>query len=398
MGGQSSRTSHPPGPVAERSGRSWPRARRRWGIAAAMAAAAAAAAAIAWAVLPRTAPAQPAASVYVTCHDRATDAATLQDAIDASPAGAAIEFRGGTCLLTRGLVLPGDRTYTGGSTAGTILRQDGAAGYVLAAWSYVTGSAVTGDPLAVRDLTIACDGSGHTDGIILLNWQADVDHVDVSGCGGSGIVDTNTGAGGRAITNTSVNSRFDNNFVSGSGRYGFEVIDTGNSVTDGFLDSNQIADSGLDAVRLGNAGGWDVSGNHLYGVGQGAIVADRLYGTTISANYIEDFGDGQRSGTWYGISGTAQNGPGSTIMGNKIFNGRAGTSGAQYVFLAITQAVGTGHAAVTGNVIMGGSAGGVGMLFDGGSHTLLVATSGNEITGVATELVARSGAVATSGR
>ena len=72
------------------------------------------------------------ASVHVTCRDRSTDAATLQQAIDSSPAGAAIEFQGGTCLLTKGLVLLGDRTYTGDSTTGTILKQDGLASYVLA--------------------------------------------------------------------------------------------------------------------------------------------------------------------------------------------------------------------------------------------------------------------------
>ena len=396
MGSAPSRIARQHGPARGQSGWSGASGRRRFGTAAAMAVVAVAAAAIAWAVLPpRGTSATLPASVHVTCHDQATDAATLQHAIDTSPAGAAIEFQGGTCLLTRGLVLPGDRTYTGGSTAGTILRQDGAAGYVLAARSYVTGSAATGDPLAIRDLTVACDGSGRTNGIIVLNWHVDVEHVDVSGCGGSGIVDTNTGAGGLAITNTSVNSRFDDNFIAGSGQYGFEVIDTGNSVTDGYLDGNQIESSGLDAVHLGNAAGWYISGNHLYGVGQNAIVADRLYGTTISGNYIEDFGDGQRSGTWYGIVGTAQDGPGSTILGNKIFNVRGETQGAHYVYLAITQANGgTGHIAVTGNVIMGRGTGDVGMSFSGGSYRLVFATSGNVITGVGTARVVGPGASA----
>ena len=47
-----------------------------------------------------------------------------------------------------------------------------------------------------------------TDGIIVLNLQVDVEGVDVRNCGGSGIVDTNTAANGKAIDNTSVNSRF----------------------------------------------------------------------------------------------------------------------------------------------------------------------------------------------
>jgi hypothetical protein len=358
--------------------------------------------AITWAVVPpRARPASappPLASVHVACRDRSTDAATLQQAIDSSPAGAAIEFQGGTCLLTKGLVLLGDRTYTGGSTTGTILKQDGPASYVLATRSYVTSSPATGDPLTIRDLTVACDGSGRTDGIIVLNWQANVDHVDVSDCGGSGIVDTSAGASGRVITNTSVNSRFDNNFISGSGQYGFEVIDPANAVTDGYLENNQIAGSGLDAVNLGNAGGWDISGNHLYNVAHSAIVALRLYGTTISGNYIEDFGVSQRSGTWYGIVGTAQDGNGSTIVDNKIFNDQGETAGSHYIYLAITQAnSGSGHVAVTGNVIMGDRAGDVGLSFAGGTAKLSATASGNEITGVGRPRAVLPGASVTAG-
>ena len=239
---------------------------------------------------------------------------------------------------------------------------------------------------------------GSTDGIIVLNWQSDVEHVDVTDCGGSGIVDTSAGASGRVITNTSVNSRFDNNFISGSGQYGFEVIDPGNAVTDGYLENNQIASSGGDAVHLDNAEGWDISGNHLYNDAQGAIDALRLYGTTIAGNYIEDFGSGQRSGTWYGIVGTAQDGNGSTIVGNKIFNDQGETAGARYVYLAITQAnSGTGHVAVTGNVIMGDRAGDVGLLFAGGPAKLSVTASGNEITGVGRPRVVLPGASVTAG-
>ena len=342
---------------------------------------AAAAWTVSWSVARRMIP--PIATIQVTCQDRSTDAALLQHAIDSSAAGASIEFQGGTCLLTRGLTLLGDRTYTGGSTTGTVLRQAGSADYVLASSAYADDATSTGDPLAIRDLTVACDGSGGTDGIILLNWQVDVEHVDVSNCGGSGIVDTNTNAAGHPIVNTSVNSRFDNNFITGSGRYGFEVRDTGNSVTDGFLDDNQIADSRLDAIHLDNAAGWNISGNHLYNVGENAISASRLFGTTISDNYVEDFAAGQRSGTWYGIFGTIQGGHGSTILGNKIFNHQSEWPGATHVYIGITRTnSGTGHLSVTGNVIMEDQRSDIGIFLSGGQNQLDVATSGNQVSGV----------------
>ena len=61
----------------------------------------------------------------MTCGDTAADAATLQHAIDASPDGSVIQI-GGTCLLNRGIVLLPNRTYTGASRTGTVLRQDAA--------------------------------------------------------------------------------------------------------------------------------------------------------------------------------------------------------------------------------------------------------------------------------
>ncbi len=335
--------------------------------------------------------------VVVTCGDATSDAATLQNAIDSSPPGAVIDIQGGTCLLTRGISLPGDRTYTGGNSAGTVLKQAARMSYVLAAAAYVDNSPATGDPLTIRDLTVACDGSGRTDGMIILNWQADVEHTDVTGCGGSGIVDTNTTANGTAITNTSVNSRFDNNMISDSGRDGFEVRDSRNAVTDGYLDDNQIAGSGRDGIHLANAAGWQISGNHLYRDGQDGIYADRLFGTSISGNYIEDFGAKQTSGSWYGIAATAR-GIGSALQGNKVFNDGGEAPGATYVYIFVAAAGGgTCYAAVTGNVVLGTRPSDVGFLFSPGSGRLVVASGGNEVGGVGTARRAAAGVTLNNG-
>ena len=341
--------------------------------------------------------APPLASVQVNCHNRATDSATLQRAIDSSPVGAVIVLQGGNWILNSGLTLLSNRTYTGGSTTGTVLKQGRAASYMLASSAYAGNSTTSGEPLTIRDLTVACDGSGATNGIVLMNWLGDVENVNVSDCGGSGIVDTNTNAAGGAITNTSVNSRFENNFISGSGHYGFAILDSGNSVTDGFLVNSQIATSGMGAVYMQNAAGWDISGNHLYGNGGNAIWAHRLFATTIGSNLIEDFGVGHPSGTWYGISGTVQDGPGSVIIGNKIFNYQGESASARYIYLGITGVnTGTGHLAVTGNVIMGVQRSDIGLFFTAGPNSLSVATSGNDITDVGTA-VTRAGHVALTG-
>jgi hypothetical protein len=323
--------------------------------------------------------------VTVACTDRTSDAAILQKAINSSTTGSLIEIKGPTCLLNKGITFLSERTYTGYGTTDTILKQDGTLKYVLASQGYADNSSWTGDPVTIRDLTIACSGSGSTDGLIVMNWQADVEEVDVNGCGGSGIVDTNVAANGHAIINTSVNSRFDNNFISNSRGYGFEVQDSGNSVTDGFLDDNQIAYSGLDAIQLQNAAGWNISGNHLYSDTQNAIYASRLYGTTIADNYIEDFGATQRSGTWYAIYATAQGDIGSTIFNNKISNDKGESADAKYVYVCVARTnYGTGFLSVTGNVIVGDRPSDVGFSFSGGANKLAVASSGNEVVNVGT--------------
>jgi len=337
----------------------------------------------------------PPGIVTATCTGRTSDAASLQQAINSSLPGSVIEIRGGTCLLTRGIIFLADRTYTGYNTTGTVLKQDGDMSYVLASQAYADNSSSTGEPVTIRDLTVECNGSGRTNGVVVLNWQADVEEVDVHGCGGSGIVDTNTTADGKAINNTSVNSRFDNNFISNNRRYGFEIYDSGNSVTDGFLDDNLIANSGLDGIHLDNAAGWDISGNHLYGNSWNGIYADRLYGTTISNNYIEDFGHKQGSDTRCGIAATVQGGIGSTIFNNKIFNDRGESAGAKYIYLCITGTnYGTGYLTVTGNVIVGDRSSDVGLSFDGGPNKLIVVSSGNQVVHVGTaNSVARSAMV-----
>jgi hypothetical protein len=202
-------------------------------------------------------------------------------------------------------------------------------------------SAGTGDPLTVQDLAIACDSSA-TNGLVLMAWQVIVSHVDVTGCD-SGIVDTNTDAAGTAIpaSDTSVNSRFDDNLVQNSASHGFWVDDSGNAVTDGFFDDNQVAASGQNAVELDNAAGWNVTGNHLYNDTQDGIYASE--GTSASYTYL---GVSQNSSDCAGLL---------TVNGNVIYDQTAGNK-------------------ATGMDFQG----------NGSSASLVIGSAGNVIRGVAT--------------
>jgi hypothetical protein len=342
--------------------------------------------------VPSASVARRAGGVHITCADAASDADRLQRTIDASRPRAVIEISG-ICLLTHGITLLANRTYTGDGRTATVLRQDAPMPYVMASAGFVHNDSTTGAPLTIEQLTVSCSSQGRTNGIVVLNWQVDVEQTDVTHCGGSGIVDTSQTADGSSITNTSVNSRFSDNFIIGSGIDGFEVIDPRNAVTDGYLTDNQIAASGKAAVAMQNAAGWNITGNHLYDdVGDG-IVVGRLFGTTIAGNFIEDFASRQASDTWYGIAGSVQDGNGSTIFGNSVFNDLGERGRASHVYISIIKTnSGTGRVSVTGNVIGGAGPTDVGLSFNAGAHRLVVASSGNAITGVGT-VSQHSGAV-----
>jgi hypothetical protein len=346
----------------------------------------------------------------VVCTDATTDAAAVQSAINDSAAGSTIQIAGPTCLLTAGITLLGDRSYVGGATGdetGTVLKQDGTLPYLLASDAYVQDATTrTGDPLAVRSLSLQCDGTGSTDGVIIESWDVDVQQVDVDDCGGSGIVDTSTDAAGQplapattgAAQPTSVNSRFENDFITNSGQYGFAVIDTKNVVTDGFLLDNQISNSGLDQISMQTSTGWNISGNHLYGDGHNGIVADNMWSTTIADNYIEDFDADKAAGTYSGILAQANGGNTSVISGNKVFEWAKEATGATYDFIQVSALYGDATLVSFGNALYGnGTSADVGFAYAGAGYTLGVTSTGNSVQGMATAMSLGTGATASAG-
>jgi hypothetical protein len=126
---------------------------------------------------------------------------------------------------------------------------------------------------------------------------------------------------------------------------------------------------------MDNAAGWMINSNHIYDVdGAHALYANRLYGSSIGDNYIEDFGT-------VGVLARVQGGAASTITGNRIFQnaGRGGT------FLQVLGNYGNAKAAVNSNTIRGRGLG-IGLDYQRGSATNLEVTSnGNLVSEVEVE-------------
>ncbi|MPZ18332.1 MAG: hypothetical protein GEV06_10535 [Luteitalea sp.] len=134
---------------------------------------------------------------------------------------------------------------------------------------------------------------------------------------------------------------------------------------------------------------WVIERNHLYGVPEHAIHAHRLYGTSISDNYIEGFGETAQGGIWYGIEATIQGDKASTIANNKVFTGDEDNGGSIYRYIGISGVnYNHGVVSVTGNAVRGaGTPRGFGLYYSqGGGDGLTVASSGNIITDIGSAL------------
>lgn len=298
----------------------------------------------------------------------------------------------GTCLIDGTIRLEGHRTLRGESRTGTVIQQAAGANLdaMLASDTYLDNDPFTGSPVAVRSLTLRAEGAanpGAHDALVLRSWQSVVEDVVIRDATRHGIRVTNLSANGTPLRNTQVNGRIVGSHIHDSGARGVHVEDTGNSVTDWQLLNNWIGGAGTDGIGMDNAAGWLVRGNHVYTVGGVALWAERLFGSSITDNYLEDF-------VGSGIRVSVQGGAASTISGNRVFDFPGGDPG---TFLETRVNYGTGNLAVIGNTLRGEGAG-VGLDYQRGRGEGLVVTStGNLVTEVTTPIRTGDGVTVTAG-
>jgi hypothetical protein len=310
------------------------------------------------------------AQVNVNCTNTTADVGKLNTAIGNSESGDLIQIHG-TCLVNSTIILLGDRTYVGDSRTGTIIRQ--ASGSNLLAvvasdsWNDVcekgnNSCKYTGDPIRIAHLTIDGNSAANsgTNALVIRSWLTTIEDLQVENAPEDGIQITNLNKTGIPLENTQVNGHISNVFVTNSGGNGIHVVDvgdspsTGNSVTDWSLLDSWIANSGESAIYMDNAAGWTVRGNHVYGVRQHAIYANRCYATSIDQNYIEEFGSDNEKNTWYGIACTVNGGAASVISGNKVFMFAQEPASSNFVFIGLPKVnYGTGVVNVVNNTILG---------------------------------------------
>jgi hypothetical protein len=335
------------------------------------------------------------ATIFVKCKNSSSDAAKINHAIENSNPGDEIVFEG-KCLINQTIKLLSNRTYRGDNRTGTVLKQANGANLkaVLASAGYLDNITSTDEGVTIRSFTIngnRANNSDTTSGIILRAWQSTITDLHITDMSGSGIKLTNLSTNGTPLKNTTqVNGSIKGNFITNSGTYGVYIQDTGNTSTDWFLTDNWIGGVGKDGIHMENAAGWFVERNHIYGVTGNAIFANRMFGTSISDNYIESFGNTSKTGTYYGVYATVQGNTGNIISENRISLLGGEKEGNSYRFIGIVRVnYGSGVINVNGNAIRGaakGKAKGIGLYLNGGSHPLKVLSSGNLISNVSKKI------------
>lgn len=365
----------------------------------------------------------------INCTNHVSDGALINRVIAKSNPGDEIRFHG-ACLTAETIVLLGDRSYLGDArpallnyqsymerygrnqplgSEGTIIRQADSANLpaLVASDSWAYNWTGTGSAVHIADL--ALDGnSAHNKGtnvLVLRSWLSTVEDVEVQNAPGDAIQITSISRNGTGYSTgtNQVNSRFSNLFINGAGGDGFHVVDPfpSNTVTDSDLLDSWIAGSAKSAIQLDNAAGWKIRGNHVYGVGNNAIYANRCFATTIQDNYIEEFGSSPGLGTWYGIACTLQGDSASVISGNKIFMMDKPTGKHKLVYIGIPKVnYGLGQVIVIGNAIYGkGASNETGLSYEPGpGSSLSVISAANSVQSVGVPMKVGPGVKVTSGQ
>jgi len=222
-----------------------------------------------------------------------------------------------------------------------------------------------------------------------MNWQSVIEDIVVTNVGGDGILVTNENAAGQPISNTEVNGRIAGSFIEAAGQDGIRVLDSGNSVTDWNLVDNWVAQAGDDAIDLDNAAGWRVIGHHTYRSADAAIHADRLFGSSVSDNYDEDFGGNAAIDLALNCCAS------SVVTGNRIFD-LDGTGSGAHLRLSVVSDRAT--ASAVGNAVRcreGGRRRGVGLDYQA---KVTAVSTGNSVVGCKTPRRLGRGASVSRGR
>ncbi len=250
----------------------------------------------------------------VTGDGSTDDTVALQACVDAADAGSTIFFPPGTYLISAPITMKDSCSYLGAgrSTASaSVIKQKNSANitgphgrtglFVSSAFS--TDAAVCSNPVLVQGLAFdgnkANNGSSNASGVLLNGFWSTITDCYFTNLPYAGVLLSDYTNDGTYVSNSCSENRLSNLKIDGCPSSGIEQESgNGNSNLDGFITDCYISDVG-DGIYMSKAAGWSIRRNHIYGVQLGGIHLGACYATTVTENYIEDFGTQNTASAYY---------------------------------------------------------------------------------------------------
>jgi hypothetical protein len=285
----------------------------------------------------------------------ADDTTACQSAITNCPVGGTVYFSK-TYLTSAALVLSQNKTYlgTGHIGGGTVLVKAGTnPAAALVSSAYANNSTTSGGPVTIRSLNVKYQaGNTSGNGILLLNYNSQIDDCYVSSPPQAGIVLSDQNAAGTVISNTAVENRITRNKVNQPGTHGIWVQDHGGTGknTDGYMQANIVSYSGDVAIRNDRAAGWFIDDNHVYTCGNngaptpatiagaGGFQLTNCWNTYITNNEVDGFGYVSNGGTHVAFNIEQLNGRPTVILGNIASANEAAKTASTYIYFRVKNA------------------------------------------------------------
>lgn len=334
--------------------------------------------------------------------DITADTVALQAFLDAAPTGSQLQFGpyewvvNAVIKYPAGLRLQGTMFRVGTGTR--IKMADGAnLDAVLASslWYSASATPTSAIPTHISHFHIngnkANQTSGLGHGLVMMNFQSQIEFIIAQDCRGDGIRATGETLAGNGITNTANEINIERCQVrscNGNGIYIHEH-DTAAKLTDGWI-TNCIVSSILEAgIRIDGAAGWFLGWNHTYGTEKSGYRIQRGFRLRMIGNYAESYGDSATVGSYAGIdlfsAGMVTAGP-CQISGNIVSASDTPAVGTTLRGIAIrTLASSSGYVSVTSNGIYGRTSAtpttGLNVTNVDGTATTYLSESGNIIIG-----------------
>ena len=229
------------------------------------------------------------------------DTSAIQNCINAAVYGATVYFPKGTYLISSTLQVQPYVRYRGSHRSETFIKQANGANLdamMASPFWYASTTAAADGSINIESLGFngnranQTGGLGH--GIILVSFWNELRDLEITNCYGDGLNITCASKTGVEITGSAVETHISRVDVRNCGGVGIHVYCPGGASydlnTDGWIHDCIVQNPSDVGIRIDSAGGWDISGNHLYGCPTDGIVVNNSFNTRIHHNYVETWG------------------------------------------------------------------------------------------------------------